>query len=197
MEAIGVIIFLVIGFAIIRWLLSAGAKTAVAAAKAATGKGSFADNMDLAFKGMGLLEIRVNDTHINVEDNSSPDVKEIEGKGLFPLDSTAKIGFITSVFDKTSDDLKPVISALEAFQEPDSVVYQHQIEVGQISPNQGFVSWVRLGVILPDILQPPYSGRRDLVAILRMVDLNNPPSITHGFTEPEHPWVTVAKIITF
>lgn len=197
MEAIGGIIIVVIGWAIFQWLLSAGARTAGAAAKAAMGKGSFSENMDLAFKGMGTLEVRINDTHIEEGDDNSPPLKEIEGKGVFPIDRTVRVGFVTSVLDNTSGEFEPVISALEAFQEPDNVIYQHQIEVGEISPDQGFVSWVRLGVILPDILQPPYSGRRDLVAILRMIDLNNPPPITHGFHDPDHPGLLWQQTLTF
>jgi len=178
MEAIGLLIIGVIGYAILQWLLSADART-------------------ISSENIELLEIRINDTHIDEDDNNSLTVKEIEGKGRCPISRTARIGFITSVLDKTSGEYEPVISALEAFQEPNSVVYQHQIEVGEISPNQGFVSWVRLGVILPDILQPPYGGRREMVAILRMVDLNNPPPITHGFDEPEHPGLLWQQSLAF
>lgn len=197
MEAIDVLILVAIGWAIFHRLISAGARTAGAAAKAAMGKGSFSENMDLAFKGMEMLEIRINDTHIDENDNSSQVLKEIVGKGLFPLKHRARIGFITSVFDKTSGELEPVISALEAFQEPNSVVYQHQVEVGEVSPDQGFVSWVRLGVILPDILQPPYSGRRDIVAVLRMIDLSNPPDITHGLHKPDQPGLLWQQSLSF
>ncbi|MCK5851215.1 MAG: TerB family tellurite resistance protein [Kiritimatiellae bacterium] len=100
------------------------------------------------------------------------------------------------MFDKTSGELEPVISSLETFQEPDSSAYQHHLEVGQISPDQGFIDWVRLGVIFPDILQPPYSGERDLVAIIRMIDLNNPPPIAYGFHE-EHPGLLWQESLAF
>lgn len=185
MEAIGTIILLVIGWAIFQWLLSAGSRTVGAAAKAVVGKGSFSENMEIAFKGMMPLEIRLNDKHLG-NDGSGPLAKEIEGKGLFPLSQPTRVGFITSVFDKTSGEFEPVLSAIEAFQEPNSTVYQHRIEAGKVTPDQGFVRWARLGVILPELLQPPYGGRRDMVAILRMVDLDNPPAITHGFHEPNH-----------
>ena len=182
MEGIVVLILIVIGWAIFRWLLSAGARTVGAAAKAAMGKGSFSDNMTLAFQDMGVLEVRL---------------REIEGKGIFPLNQAARIGFVTSVFDNTSGELKPVISAIEAFQESGSVVYQQKIEVGDVTLDQGFVSWARVGIVIPAILQPPYGGQREMVAILRMVDLDNTPEITHGFHTPEHPGLLWQKSLPF
>ena len=89
------------------------------------------------------------------------------------------------MFDKTSGTLEPVISAIEGFQEPDNVVYQHSVEVGPLSPGQGLPYWVRLGVILPGILQPPLGGERRLIAVLRMVDMDNLPAITHGFAQQD------------
>ena len=70
------------------------------------------------------------------------------------------------------------------------------MEVGQVAPNQGFVRWVRLGIVLPDILQPPYGGNRQMVALLRMIDLDNEPSIHFGRHEKDDPgllWTGVLK----
>ena len=177
-------------------IISAGARTAGAAARAAMGKGSFSENMELSFKGMSILEARLKDSRLG-EEGDGPVVKEIEGKGLIPLSIATRIGFVTSVFDNTSGEYEPVISVIEAFQETGNVVYQHKIEVGNMKPDHGFLSWVRLGVILPDILQPPYGGDREMVAIIRMVDLNDIPDITHGFHEPEHPGLLWQKVLPF
>ncbi|MFK5984808.1 MAG: TerB family tellurite resistance protein [Pseudomonadota bacterium] len=180
MEAIGGLIVIVIGWTLFRLALSAGARTVGAAGRAAMGKGSFSDNMSAAFTEMGAFEVKMFDTHLN-EDGSGPILKAIEGKGLFPIQHNTNIGFITSVFDETSGDFEPVICALDTFQEEGSTVYRVQNEMGIIEPNQGFVSWVRLGVVIPDILEPPYSGKRKIAALIRMVDMDNIPNIVHGF----------------
>jgi tellurite resistance protein len=184
MEVILVLIAVAIGWFLVRWLLSAGARTVGAAVKAAVGKGSFSENMDLAFKGMGPLEIQFNDSRLG-EDGSGAFVKEIVGRGLFPVTQLVRVGCVTSVLDATSEDYEPIISVIEGFQELDNVVYQHRFDVGEVAPDQGFIRWVRLGVVIPEILQPPYGGKRNLIAILRLIDLDNPPDINHGFNAPD------------
>ncbi len=180
MEAIGSFILIVFVWFLIRLLFSAGARTVTAAARSATGKGSFSENMDLAFRGMGDFTIRFNDTTLG-QDSEGPLAKLVEAKGLFPLTETKQIGFVTSVFDETGSALEPVISAIETFQEPATIVYQHTVEVGKVSPDQGFASWVKIGVVFPEILQTPYDGHRKLIAVVRMVDLDSPPQILNGY----------------
>mgnify|MGYP000004304118 CR=1 FL=1 len=180
MEGFGLLILVFIGWAVFQWALSAGAKTVAAAGKSVMGKGSFSENMELEFKGMGPLEIRIKDTYLN-EDGTGPEVKEIEVKGIFPVHEKKNIGFITSVFDVVDGELEPVLSVLDQFQEPESVVYQHQCGVGEVEPNLGFARWVRIGVVIPDIIEPAYSGRRQLKAVVRMVDMDNLPTINNGF----------------
>ena len=172
-------ILLIVGISIAVRIVSAVFRMMKAAAKSAVGKGSFSDNMDLEFKGIQPLEIRLKDGYLG-DDDQSLVAKEIEGRGLFPLSKVTRIGFVTSVFDATAKELEPVHSAIVAFQEPSSIVYQNVLEVGQVSPNQGLGSWARLGIVFPDILQPPYSGKRQMVALLRMIDLDNKPSINLG-----------------
>jgi tellurite resistance protein len=180
MEGIIFFIVMAVGWAIVQMAFSAGVKTVGAAGKAVTGKGSFSENMDLAFKGMGDFELRFIETRLN-DDETGPIVKQIEGKGLFSLTSITNVGFVTSVFDSTNDELQPVFSAIEGFQEEESVVYQHVCSVGEIGPDQGFAQWVRIGIVIPDILEPPSGGLRKLKAIVRMVNLDDIPNIRHGY----------------
>ena len=126
------------------------------------------------------FEVRILDTHLN-DDNEGPLVKEIQGKGLFPISRTKNIGFITSVFDETDGELEPVLSAIDTFQEDDSIVYQHSTHIGSIESGQGFIKWVRLGVVIPEIIEPPHSGTRKITIIIRMVDMDQLPDITHGY----------------
>jgi len=190
---IGLIFFLGGG---VNWLFSAGARLIGAAGKAAVGKGSFKDNMDHAFKGMGEIQFRLNDRHLG-EDGDGALVKDIQIKGLIPILETTNIGFIISVFDGTDGELQPVLSAIDSFQEKDSVVYQHISEVGEISPNQGFFEWVNVGVVIPEIIEPPYSGNRELVVLARMVDLDDTPAIRHGFTDKNDNKALLHKRLSF
>ena len=196
MEAFLTIIAFIIGWAIFKAALSAGAKTVGAAGKAALGKGSFSENMDLAFKGIGAFELQIKESRLN-DDGTGPIVKEIQGKGLFPLRSKTNLGFLTSVFDVTSGDFEPVLSVIEGFQEDGSIVYQHGCNIGAIEPDQGFVRWVRIGVVIPDILEPPYGGSRKLKAIVRMVDLDNLPNIVHGFHDKGDPGILWQDTLEF
>lgn len=196
MEAFLTIIAFIIGWAIFKAALSAGAKTVGAAGKAALGKGSFSENMDLAFKGMGAFELQIKESRLN-DDGTGPIVKEIQGKGLFPLRSKTNLGFLTSVFDVTSGDFEPVLSVIEGFQEDGSIVYQHGCNIGPIEPDQGFVRWVRIGVVIPDILEPPYGGSRKLKAIVRIVDLDNLPNIVHGFHDKGDPGILWQDTLEF
>ena len=129
---------------------------------------------------IGEFEVRLHNTHLE-DNNEGPIVKEIQGQGLFPITQTKNIGFITSVFDETSGELEPIISSIESFQENDSVVFQHSTVIGPIEAGQGFIKWIRLGAIIPEILEPPYSGNRKILAIIRMVDMNELPDIAHGY----------------
>jgi hypothetical protein len=177
-------ILLLIGLWIAWWLfglvLRTGVGTIRATARTVMGKGSFADNFQAAVVGMGAMEARLVDRTLT-DDPQSPKIKEVQVKGLFPIARKYRLGFVTSVFDETTGKYAPVISGVELFQEAHSRAYQHVIEAGSIEPGVGFVGWVRVGVVIPEILEPPYGGLRKFVAFLRLIDLDNKPQIDQGF----------------
>lgn len=195
MGAVFAFIIFVVGIALFKLVLNAGARTVGAAAKAAVGKGTFAGNMEIAFKGMPPLQFRIRDTRLG-DQGDGPLAKIIECKGLLPLPRRIFLGVETSVLDRVDEKPLFVLSALEAFQEQDTIAYRHGIEVGWVQPNQGFVDWVRIGVILPEILQPPFSGRRDLTAVVRLINLDDPPKIRFGFAK-DHPGILWTEAIGF
>jgi len=126
------------------------------------------------------LRIRLVDIHLG-ENGDGPPAKRIEAKGLFPLTRKKKVGFLTSVFDKTSGNLEPVHCFIKEFQEPRTIAYQHLSSTGEVSPGGGFLDWVGIGLIIPDVMHFPYSGNRNVVVMVRMVDLDNMPDIFLGF----------------
>ena len=184
------VIFLLIGIAIfwgvIRLAIRSGTRTVKAAARTATGSGTFAENISAEFKGMGPFEIRTIRTKAG-ENNDGPEIIEVQGRGLIPVYDRLDMSFVTSVFDSTGGGtFEPVLSTFDEFQEPASIAYQHVVGGGEVEPNIGFPNWVRVGVVIPDLLVPPESGRRNLSIALRLVDQDDPPNIFLGRTDSDH-----------
>lgn len=196
MEAILAFLGIVVVWALFNLALRAGVGTVRAAARTAMGKGSFTDNFQAAVVGMGPLEARITDTKLTDEPGALP-LKEIQVKGLIPVNRRRRLAFVTSVFDKTSGELEPVISALDIFQEPSTTAFQHTNELGSIEPGIGLVGWVRAGVVIPEIIETPFGGKRQLVAILRLVDLDNRPGIERGFHDADHPGLLWQRSLPF
>jgi hypothetical protein len=171
----------IVGLVLISWAIRAAFGTVRAIARTASGKGSFVDNWQASVVGMKPIEIRLHD------DNSVEEVeaKEVQIKGLLPIQNAYQVGFVTSVFDNTSGSYEPVLSSMDQFQEPRTIAYQNAVDVGAASPGLGFIGWTRIGVVLPQLLSTPYGGRRKLVAYVRLINLENKPSITNGFHEKD------------
>ena len=182
MEAVGAIILLIVGLVIFKMVLNVGARTAHAAGRAAVGKGTFAENMNAAFKGVGPIQARMTDRHIGDTDEGVP-IKRVEIKGEIPVTRISHTAICLSIFDETDDTIAPVISVLDHQQEPGSIVFQSLQELPTASPGDVFVSWVNAAVFVPDFLQTPYSGDRDLLVMVRLIDLDNPPDIHAGFAD--------------
>jgi hypothetical protein len=140
--------------------------------------------------------VRLLDERLGAE-KDAPVAKAVQVKGLFPVSRKARIGFVSSVFDNTSGELQPVISALDNFQERHTLAFQHATEVGAVEPGSGLVGWVKVGIVLPQILQTPRGGTRSLALVCRIVDLDNPPDITNGFHQPDHPGLLWQRLLTF
>ncbi len=111
--------------------------------------------------------------------------REVQVRGLFPISRVTQTRFVVSIFDESSDgELIPVLSAAEEFQEPESIAYQCDRLAPDLKPGFGFSDWVTVGLILPDFLIPPTSGRRKLTVLLRMVDADARYPIHEGRSDP-------------
>ena len=137
-------------YAFFHVILNAGVKTTKALGKTVIGKGSLSDNLENEFKGMGDLRIRISDKTLNNESDRET-YKSIQAKGLFPITSKAKLGVIASIFEDIDGELSPILSAIDAFQEPDSTVFQWTQEIGDCEPGWGFLIGYSLHPSLPII----------------------------------------------
>ena len=141
---------------------------------------------------MKKLTVRIRDSRWNEDDLDSPMIKVVEGKGLFPHRRETNISFITSLRDDAEQ--MPVLCPINLFQESSTIAFQCEKNIGRLEPG-GFHNWQRLGIIAP-VLAPPYGGKRQLTAVVRMIDADNPPAIIAGFVTDAHSsviWETRVK----
>ena len=142
---------------------------------------------------MEKLSIRVKERRLDESDPSSPMVNAVEGKGLLPHRHETNISFIISLRDDAAGN-RPILCPIKSFHEPNTIAYQCENPIGRLEPC-GIRDWHRLGIIIP-ILIPPYGGKRQLTAVVRMIDADNPPEITAGFVTAAHSgviWETTVK----
>jgi hypothetical protein len=153
-------------------------------------KEKFKDGVRLELNGMQPMEIR------GVAGSPPDEIDihpiEIEVRGLFPNITERRRGaFVLSVFDVTDVDsagntiFRPVVSSFDKFQENDSNCYLFHQPVGSIKSNYGFTKWVKIGVVIPEFLQPPRKGERKLRVVARLVDEDDMPEIENGFISTE------------
>jgi tellurite resistance protein len=184
MEFLGIIVLIII-YVFFGQILRAFFASLSAGLRTLIHGGSFKENFGIQFFGMELFELK--GEHTPISEDVPFDVLELKGKGLLPIKKRTNIAFITSIVDMTDGEPMPVLAALDDFQEAESRAFQHQVFAGQANPDSGFISWVRVGAVIPSLLIPPKSGLRDLVAITRMVDADNPPPINLGYSDSKHP----------
>jgi len=178
MEALFTIFVIYVGWSIISWLMGAVFGTAKAAVKSAVGKGSFSENMDLEFKGMGAFEIRTVEKTVE-------GIKGIiiQGRGIIPVTYKTHIGFVTSVIDNTGGKSSPVLSMVDGFKEDGSTAYQQFVDAGTVGADQGYAQWVQIGLVFPGMLYPPEGGTRNLLLISRIINMDDPPNIYLGYCD--------------
>lgn len=172
------VILVILGIWLFFWLfglvVNGFSRTAGAVKETVKGNGSFKSNMKLNFQGMSSFTARLTENRLT-EEPSSPIVKKFECKGLFPVSPikpSTKLGVIITVFDKSAGDLKPMVSMLEEFQEEGSVIFQIRKTIGEVTSTHGYLDWTTLGIVFPDFLVPPTSGKRKLELYVQLIDMN-------------------------
>ncbi len=132
-----------------------------------------------AFHGIPFA-IRLNYIHLESEDAKVPAI-EVQARGLFPIREEKSLAAWISIFDGSDGENKPVVCQISHFQEIDTPAYFMACELGLVAPHYGIPEWVRIGMIFPEILWPPIGGQRELTAVVRLVDLSDPPILGLGF----------------
>jgi len=188
-EAIGVILLIIIGgffvvgiFRAIFGVVGAGVSAAKAVGKTALGEGSLSENIDAEFKRMSDFSIQLKKK--SADDEMPFERYEILGKGLFPNQNKTQLNFVTRLADNTEkNDLKPIISTVEAFQGDKNPFYEYKQAGMVVESGYGFLKPVVVGFVIPDILVPPKSGSRDILFILQILDSNQNELRSYSITQ--------------
>ena len=173
MEAIIGLIVVYAGYYIVMSVIGAGARAVGRGVKkVVTGKDTYFGPPQLKF---------VDEKHEGADTN----FKKIMFRGSISAPRTMSVGCSISAFDVTDglDDLKAVISLVDQAQEPDSICFGMINNIGQVSEGDAFTDWVQLGAIVSDFIQGPKSGDRTIRVIVRLFNVNDPPSIRVGFSD--------------
>ena len=109
-------------------------------------------------------------------------IKKIMFRGRLPNTRDMNISFAISAFDVTDGEGKyrPVLSIVEAAQEESTICYYMCDDFGRVGEGSSLTDWIQLGVIIPELIQPPYSGDREIHIVVRMFNTNDPITIVAG-----------------
>ena len=152
--------------------------------------GTTSDNQEYEFKGMGPFQIRIVERNVwkqmgGAKDDPKYRVLDIEGRGLPSHSYKTHLGFVTSVLDDTGDEPAPIMSMMDGFKEKESGAYQHIVDAGKVESGYGYMGWGKVGTVLTGFLYPPEGGKRSLMVIVRIVNMDNFPNINLGFCSKE------------
>ena len=142
------------------------------------------------------LKLRLQDVEIKAESKSIP-AKEIQIHGYFPLKETKNTAAWISILDESTGIVEPVLCAIDSFHEAGSPAYFAQCEFGVVAPFDSISEWARIGVIFPEILQPPRGGQRELTIVVRLVDVSAPPVVELGFLKSDQSEILWQQKIKF
>jgi tellurite resistance protein len=109
-------------------------------------------------------------------------IKKIMFRGRLPNTRDMNISFAISAFDVTDGEGKyrPVLSIVEAAQEESTICYYMSDDFGRVGEGSSLTDWIQLGVIIPELIQTPYSGDREIHMVIRMFNTDNPITIVGG-----------------
>jgi uncharacterized tellurite resistance protein B-like protein len=185
-----------------RFFFRGGAAVVKSSVRTAQGHGTFTENVESEWQGLGKLEIRQVPFHIG-DNGEGPLAIGIELKGLIPITVPTNIGFSISAIDATGYDeasdkgSDPVLCVLEDMQEAETTAFQYRQAGPRVEPEHGWPHWTRVGSVVPEILIPAYSGRRDLMLVCRILDMDNLPVVHRGFCRSEQAGVIAEPYLRY
>lgn len=126
-------------------------------------------NRNQTMPSRNQLVVRLNDHNITDDNGNLFPTKVIEGKNYFPITESMNVSFVTHVYDNTGGERLPVYSLLGDFTKINSQEFEFKKYFGRLTPNHKLTDWSTLGLIPLDFLVPPFSGYRNLTAVIEIV----------------------------
>ncbi len=125
----------------------------------------------------GGLKLRVSYIDLGLTDQM---VVEVRGKVPLQSQWVYSAGFVTSLFDCTNDRYLPIRSLIQDLQEESTNSFQLIKKVGELNPLFKFDAWNEVAFINRGFLEGPFEYTRNLLAVVRLVDLESDFQIRHG-----------------
>lgn len=122
-----------------------------------------------------LLDEKLPDSEVNI--------KKIQLRGRLNNSRAMDLSYSISAFDITEgeDNKMPILSYIEQAQEEETICFHLSQRIGEVDPGSYLPDWVNVGVIIPDMVQPPFSGDRRIEIVVRIFNTANPPIIRGGW----------------
>ena len=143
------------------------------------------------YREMGSFEVDVLPTQVEIG-GKMIDAFDVKVRGLINAPHLSDLALVTSVFDRTSGELKAVMSSLDFFQEKTTGGFQNVVDAGQIRPNQGYRNWIKAATLYPETLTGTHKGKRKLKVYVRAMPPDQIPLIAWGFAEKDMIMFSVA-----
>ncbi len=127
----------------------------------------------------GGLRIRVSDINDFFVEGKNIEVK---GTNTFNYKPVA-CEFVVSLFDCTAGRIIPIQCVASEFQEEDTSTFQAFVELGKPKSSLELPDWTSVAIISRDILIGPFRDSKNLMIVVRLVDIGFEHYFRHGQIE--------------
>ena len=135
----------------------------------------------------------------DVDEQSGIAIKKIMFTGALNNPRAMELAFAISALDSTDGDgnWRSLISFSDQACEPETVCYQMRGNFGWVDADVGLMDWTQLGIIVPEFVQPPVKGVREITLLLRIFNAMDPPDILGGKSAEGVGETVLSQVITF
>jgi uncharacterized tellurite resistance protein B-like protein len=114
--------------------------------------------------------------------------KQVHFKGRIPVKTPTKVTFVISAVDINGQRAHPCFFPLDACQEKKTLAFQQRVNLDRVfSPGDYVQNWIRIGVVFPSLLQPPYGGNRTIQIVLRLFEKGAEVGVHSGCCKSDTP----------
>lgn len=172
MEAVGIILFILFVIFLVN-----GNKDNKSTARNTGSSRSQSRSAEKSGEYYGPLQLRLKKDKVK----DTYDMEGIEIRGEIPVPFAMEVSIAVSIFDNTDGDQVPVISLIDAVQEDDSLCFRHDSELGSVSKGDAITKWFKVSGVIPEMVVPPYGGKRTLMVLVRFYNSKRVVKLSGGY----------------